>query len=99
MSDTPDALPPSLDLTERVIGRHRGADSGPCLVVVAAQHGNEPAGVLRGGGRKGHGTALAFEHTKQKRSAYDSEVRLPTCRYALSQSRQAGLELSTLSAS
>ncbi|MFQ5491680.1 MAG: succinylglutamate desuccinylase/aspartoacylase family protein [Phycisphaerae bacterium] len=33
-------------MTERVVARHRGAAPGPCLVVVAAQHGNEPAGAL-----------------------------------------------------
>jgi succinylglutamate desuccinylase len=30
---------------ERVIGRHRGEEAGPTLVVVGGIHGNEPAGV------------------------------------------------------
>ncbi|HYM80519.1 MAG TPA: succinylglutamate desuccinylase/aspartoacylase family protein [Candidatus Limnocylindria bacterium] len=31
---------------ERVIGRRRGSDAGPLLVVMAGMHGNEPAGVV-----------------------------------------------------
>lgn len=31
---------------ERIIGRHRGKESGPLLVILGAVHGNEPAGVL-----------------------------------------------------
>lgn len=30
---------------ERVIGRYRGTESGPLLVLIGAMHGNEPAGV------------------------------------------------------
>ncbi len=33
------------DGARRLIGRRRGSDPGPALVVVAALHGNEPAGV------------------------------------------------------
>ncbi len=31
--------------TPRVIGRHQGADAGPCVIIVAAIHGNEPTGI------------------------------------------------------